>query len=190
MASRYQWGKTDPDVEKLHRAVDIARRAVLGHPLYAQLNSLEAVRIFMEHHVFAVWDFMSLLKSLQRRLTCVDLPWVPAGDPDCRRLINEIVLVEESDEVGDGKHLSHFELYLLGMEQAGARTEAIRAFLAALQDGETVASALQTARVPQPSRQFVSTTWDLLSHAPVHAQAAAFALGREDLIPEMFEQVV
>src|SRR6266542_3094075 len=153
MASRYQWGKTDPDVEKLHRAVDIARRAVLGHPLYAQLNSLEAVRIFMEHHVFAVWDFMSLLKSLQRRLTCVTVPWIPTGPTGSRRLINDIVMVEESDELGSG-FISHFELYVNGMREAGADTEPVDRLITLLREGTEVREALSLAGVPKPSVEF------------------------------------
>src|SRR5580704_18311388 len=102
--------------------------------LYAALDSRPAILTFMEHHVFAVWDFMSLLKSLQRNLTCVELPWVPTGPTGSRRLINDIVLVEESDERGDG-FISHFELYLEGMAQAGADRAAIDAFIGLIRHG-------------------------------------------------------
>jgi Protein of unknown function (DUF3050) len=43
---------------------DLIRR-LEDHPIWPQLSSLERVQCFMEHHVWAVWDFMSLLKSLQ-----------------------------------------------------------------------------------------------------------------------------
>jgi hypothetical protein len=142
----------------------------------------------MEHHVFAVWDFMSLLKTLQRTLTCVQVPWVPSGPTSSRRLINDIVLVEESDELGDG-FISHFELYLDGMRQAGADTSAIDTFIAALRAGRPVPQSLKEAAVPEPAAEFVATTWDFIDGSPVHCQAAAFAFGREDLIPEMFDQV-
>jgi hypothetical protein len=111
--SRYDWGKTHPGIERLEHAVDPARKRVTAHPIYHQLTTIEAVNTFMEHHVFAVWDFMSLLKSLQRQLTCVEVPWLPSGPATSRRLINDIVLVEESDELGNG-YLSHFELYVDG----------------------------------------------------------------------------
>src|SRR5689334_11494107 len=121
--ARCDWGKQHRGIDELRRAVDPARQRVVTHPVYGRLRSLQDAVTFMESHVFAVWDFMSLLKSLQRTLTCVEVPWVPRGSVDSRRLVNEIVLVEESDELADG-HISHFELYLAGMEQAGADVKA------------------------------------------------------------------
>ena len=100
--SRYDWAGTNPDIERLKESIEPARQKVISHQLYGQLNTMDAVVTFMEHHAFAVWDFMSLLKTLQRRLTCVEVPWVPAGPTSTRRLINDIVLVEESDELGSG----------------------------------------------------------------------------------------
>jgi hypothetical protein len=149
---------------------------------------MAAVAGFMEHHVFAVWDFMSLLKTLQRRLTCVQVPWVPSGPTGSRRLINDIVLVEESDELGQG-FISHFELYLDGMRQAGADTVPVDSFIELLRAGKPVPTALKEAGVPGPASEFVTTTWEFIEHSPVHCQAAAFAFGREDLIPDMFDQV-
>jgi hypothetical protein len=144
---------------------------------------------FMEHHVFAVWDFMSLLKSLQRTLTCVAVPWLPTSASDSRRLINEIVLVEESD-VYNGGFVSHFELYVRAMRDAGANAACIDRFIERLRAGRPVSSALREAEAPSPAVRFVSTTWHIIESAPVHCQAAAFAFGREDLIPEMFQQVI
>ena len=97
--SRYEWGDTHPGIDKLKGDIRSTRDRVIGHPLYSALHDNRAINIFMEHHVFAVWDFMSLLKSLQRNLTCVEVPWVPTGPTGSRRLINDIVLVEESDEL-------------------------------------------------------------------------------------------
>ncbi|MEW2353486.1 DUF3050 domain-containing protein [Spirillospora sp. NPDC029432] len=186
--SRYDWGETHSAIDKLKDAIEPARQKVIGHPLYHQLNTVDAVVTFMEHHVFAVWDFMSLLKSLQRHLTCVQVPWVPSGHTGSRRLINDIVLVEESDELGDG-FISHFELYLDGMRQAGADTARVDAFIGLLRAGRPVPPAVREAGVPEPAAEFVATTWELIGNAPVHRQAAAFAFGREDLIPDMFDQV-
>src|SRR5204863_7062765 len=133
------------------------------HSIYARLDSLEAIRTFLEHHVFAVWDFMSLLKSLQRNLTCVEVPWVPSGPTGSRRLINDIVLVEESDELRGG-FISHFELYLQGMTEAGADRIPIDGFIDRLRAGSAVPEALVAAQVPGPSAQFVRTTWRFIQH--------------------------
>jgi Protein of unknown function (DUF3050) len=188
-ANRYQWDRTHPGLSSLQQAIAPARDAVVTHPIYSELNSIERVRTFLQSHVFAVWDFMSLLKTLQRDLTCVEVPWIPSGPTASRRLINEIVLVEESDELGEG-YISHFELYLDGMATAGADTSAIDDFIRLLGERVPVPDALASAKVPDPAAQFVSTTWEIIEKAPVHCQAAAFAFGREDLIPEMFKQVI
>lgn len=187
--SRYDWGQTHPGITRLENAVDEARTRVVTHPLYANLDTHTPIVTFMEHHVFAVWDFMSLLKSLQRKLTCVRVPWVPSGPTGSRRLINDIVLVEESDELRGG-FISHFELYVQGMAEAGADTSVINGFIDLLRRDVPVPQALTAVPVPAPAAEFVRTTWEFVESAPVHSQAAAFAFGREDLIPDMFTKVV
>lgn len=187
--SRYDWGQTHPGITRLERAVDQARIRVISHPLYEHLDTHRAIVTFMEHHVFAVWDFMSLLTSLQRQLTCVEVPWVPVGPTGSRRLINDIVLVEESDELRGG-FISHFELYVDGMAEAGADTSAINGFIHRLRAGCPVPRALAEEAVPMPAAEFVRTTWHFIEGAPVYSQAAAFAFGREDLIPDMFQRVI
>ncbi|MEU7825128.1 DUF3050 domain-containing protein [Catellatospora sp. NPDC049133] len=187
--SRYDWGQTHPGITRLEEAVSEARNAVVTHPLYAALDNHQAIVTFMEHHVFAVWDFMSLLKSLQRHLTSVTVPWIPSGPTGSRRLINDIVLVEESDEL-QGGFISHFELYVGGMDQAGADTTAINHLIKMLGEGSTVEQALTGANVNPVSADFVRTTFRFIDTLPIHCQAAAFAFGREDLIPDMFQQVI
>ena len=187
--SRYEWDQTHPGIDRLKKAVAAARSDVINHEMYSRLDSHAAIVAFMERHVYAVWDFMSLLKSLQRNLTCVEVPWVPTGPTSSRRLINDIVLVEESDELGGG-FISHFELYLQGMTQAGADTRVVELFINLICNGTPVPQALQALPVPEPAAEFVRSTWTFIQTLPLHCQAAAFAFGREDLIPEMFQQVV
>ncbi|GAA1824642.1 DUF3050 domain-containing protein [Luedemannella flava] len=187
--SRYDWGTTHPGIERLQKAVEPARQRVITHPLYANLDTHPAIVTFLEHHVYAVWDFMSLLKSLQRNLTCVEVPWVPTPLPASRRLINDITLVEESDELGGG-FISHFELYVQGMAEAGADTGPIGAFIGQIRAGTPVDAALTRAGVPSTSADFVRSTFAFIATASTHRQAAAFAFGREDLIPDMFNQVI
>ena len=59
--------------------------AVETHSLWSVITTPEALRVFMEHHVYCVWDFMSLLKSLQRQLTSIAIPWQPRGRPQPRQ---------------------------------------------------------------------------------------------------------
>lgn len=166
------------------------KEALLEHPIYRHIDHLPALRLFMEHHVFAVWDFMSLLKELQRRLCCTTVPWMPSGQPLGSRLINEIVLAEESDEDGHGGFLSHFELYHRAMTACRASTSAIDEFLAAIRAGKPVATALESARVPASVRRFVRRTFAVIEEGSSAAIAAAFAFGREDLLPALFRRVV
>lgn len=106
-----------------------------------------------------------------------------------RRLINDIVLVEESDELNGG-FTSHFELYRAGMTEADADGTRIDTFLALIAEGHDVPSALRVAQVPAPAAGFVRTTFEIISDRPLHCRAAAFAFSREDLIPDMFDQVI
>lgn len=140
----------------------------------------------MEYHVYAVWDFMSLLKALQRELTCVKVPWVPVGNAATRFFINEIVVGEESDVDPDGTRISHYELYLRAMRQAGANTRPIEELIQSLSGGLTIDQAI-ALHSPNPGVQhFLRFTFDTIASGKVHAIASVFAFGREDLIPDLF----
>lgn len=171
-------------------AVEPLRQALLGHPLYADLRSLRHLAVFMEHHVYAVWDFMSLLKALQCRLTCVGVPWRPLGDPRFRRMVNEMVLGEESDLDPAGNAVSHFELYLEAMRQAGADTRPVETLLSELGKGHGLEESLRAAGCPGVVREFVGHTFGVVATGQPHVIAAAFTYGREDLIPDLFGQFV
>jgi len=162
------------------------------HSLYASVRTVEDVRYFMERHVACVWDFMSLLKSLQRELTCVEVPWRPASDPESARLVNEIVLAEESDvrvDHGQRRAASHFEWYLDAMAEVGCDTLPIRALLRDIRSGASVLEALRQSALPAESVAFSRATFGVLSR-PLHVRAAVFVLGREDVIPRMFLPLV
>jgi hypothetical protein len=174
--------------KEIEQQITDVRNLVVEHPLYGQLKTIEDVRLFMEHHVFAVWDFMSLLKGLQQELTCVTTPWVPKGSPDTRFLINEIVTGEESDVDAAGKRYSHFELYLKAMEQAGADTSAILQLISGVQLGRPIQSL--TAVLPASVKGFLDFTFQVIATGQAHIMAAVFTYGREDLIPDMFYSLV
>jgi hypothetical protein len=161
-----------------------------AHPLYLRIQTEDHLRTFMRHHVFCVWDFQSLLKSLQQELTCIQVPWTPTPDGEARRLVNELVLDEESDEGPDGRYYSHFEMYLEAMHRCGADTGPIDVVVQGVARGESLDRLLQRAAVPLPVAQFVRGTLSIAQSGSAGARVAAFAYGREDIIPQMFVQLV
>ncbi|AWA30063.1 heme oxygenase [Flavobacterium magnum] len=166
------------------------RQEIINHKVYSAIESAEDLKIFMQYHVFAVWDFMSLLKSLQNELTCTSVPWFPKGSADTRYLINEIVAGEESDVDLNGNRKSHFELYLDAMHQCGADTAPIENFISGLKNGRSLEDALQAADIPKEARDFVGFTFKIIESRKDYLQSAIFTFGREDLIPGMFLSMV
>jgi hypothetical protein len=166
------------------------REALLKHPIYTEVNSLERLREFMGIHVFAVWDFMSLVKRLQREVTCQNLPWMPPSSPKVSRFANEVVLGEESDLDPKGTPASHFELYLRAMDEVGADTAAVKDFMAKMGRGTSWKVALKELRVPPGITDFVHETLRCAIYGSVVEVASYFFFGREDVIPEMFKKLL
>ncbi len=175
---------------RLLAEVETERNALVAHPIYERIDSLPALRIFMKNHVFAVWDFMSLVKRLQADLTWVGRePWLPPWDDVVCRLINDIVLGEESDEVEPGRYISHYELYHLAMLEMGVDATPMRTFERALRAGVDPDSAIADVEVPQATKAFTLHTL-AQARQGTHEVAAAFLVGREDIIPWMFRRIL
>ncbi len=166
------------------------RQQLLDHPLYAEVDSLPKLRLLMREHVFAVWDFMSLLKRMQQIVTCVDIPWTPRTDPVAARFILEIVLGEEADEDGRGSYASHFDLYRQAMQELGADTRPIDRFLARIEQDGDWQTALETADILPTTKAFTRASLETALHGAPQQVAAAFFYGREDIIPEMFSRLI
>lgn len=161
-----------------------------NHPIYAAVSTVEDLQCFMQHHIYSVWDFMSLIKYLQSTVAPTTYPWTPQGDASVRRFINELVLEEESDETNiEGEHSSHFELYLRAMKEIGADTKPMEAFINTVQT-QGINEALALDSVPKPSGNFTSTTFQFIQNNKPHQVAAALALGREHIIPCMFRAIL
>ena len=165
------------------------RTQLLDHPVYAEVASVEDLRRFMEDHVFAVWDFMSLLKRLQQDLTCTKVPWFPADNARAARLINDIVIGEETDVDPDGSYVSHLDLYLRAMVDVGASTRQFDRFRSMAQVGVPVEKAMVRTGVPSHVQAFVAHTMTLARSGSTEEVLAAFFYGREDIIPEMFSRL-
>lgn len=165
-----------------------------SHPLYERVQTIDDLRVFMQHHVYSVWDFMSLLKYLQMRIAPTAVPWTPQGSPAVRFFVNQIVVGEECDEGlpdadGNPTYASHFELYCDAMREVGADpSDAMRFSKTAAAQGIGAALALGTA--PLAARQFVETTFAFIATGKPHVVAAAFAFGREHIIPAMFRALL
>ena len=167
-----------------------SKAALTHHPLYTKIQSIEDIHIFMEQHVFAVWDFMSLVKKLQIELTTTQLPWIPSKYPQAGRLINEIVWGEETDLNREGEIMSHFEMYLQAMQEAGAKTLAMQEFLVRLSQGTPIEQVIRESTLPPYVKDFLSFTFSTIATNKIHVIAAVFTFGREDLIPDMFIAMV
>jgi hypothetical protein len=166
------------------------RAALLDHPLYTHVASVADLRRFMEDHVFAVWDFMSLLKRLQQDMTCIKVPWFPADNAKAARLINDIVIGEETDVGPDGCYVSHLALYLRAMRDIGASTRQFERFRTLVLVGVPVEIALAQIGAPRHVQAFVAHTMALANSGSTEEVLAAFFYGREDIIPEMFRRLL
>jgi len=177
-------------IDQIRNEIEPLRQQIIHHPVYSIIEDIEDLRIFMEYHVFAVWDFMSLLKTLQTNLTCTSVPWFPTGSADTRFLINEIVVGEESDVDVNGIRKSHFEMYLDAMIQCGANTGPIDSFVNELKKSGNFNRAFDLSHTPEAARQFVEFTFRVINQEAASMQAAIFTFGREDLIPGMFISLI
>lgn len=177
-------------LKRINNTIEPLRQQIINHKVYSSINSISDLQVFMQYHVFAVWDFMSLLKALQNNLTCTSVPWFPKGDANTRYLINEIVVGEESDIDDFGNRKSHFELYLEAMQQCGADTASIEKFIETLKETGDFNVAFMAAETPKAAKDFVDFTFKIIDSNKNYLQSAIFTFGREDLIPAMFLSIV
>lgn len=171
------------------------RKELAAHPIYEAVRDLEDLTIFMQHHIYSVWDFMSLVKYLQNKIAPATTPWLPFGDAQVQHFINDIVLGEESDrgiraKDGSPTYTSHFNLYKQAMEEVKERsTQSIDEFISQLAT-QSLESALENVAIPDPAKEFMQSTFDFIHSDKPHVIAAAFALGREHIVPEMFQALL
>lgn len=178
------------NTEEVKNSIENIKQELLNHSLYKNVTSIEELHTFLEFHIFAVWDFMSLLKGLQIHLTSVSIPWKPIGNPEIRYLINEIVVAEETDISFDGKRQSHFEMYIDAMHECGANTNHIFEFLENVEKTKNIFVSIKASKLPEEVKAFLTYTFTIVEEGEPHKIASAFTFGREDLIPNMFTEIL
>ncbi|MGZ9674756.1 DUF3050 domain-containing protein [Flavobacterium sp. GNP001] len=178
------------NIATINNSIQPQRELLLQHSLYNKVKTIADLQCFLENHVYAVWDFMSLLKALQSKLTCTTTPWFATPNPETRYLINEIVLAEESDLTLDGKRSSHYEMYIEAMQACQADTDGIKAFLQEVDSLKNIFVAIKTSNLHSNIKAFLDFTFRVIEEGKAHEIAAAFTFGREDLIPSMFTEIL
>ncbi|KFF16355.1 DUF3050 domain-containing protein [Flavobacterium hydatis] len=178
------------NIETINNSIQPQKDLLLQHPLYKKIQNIDDLHCFLESHVYAVWDFMSLLKALQSKLTCTTTPWFASKNPEIRYLINEIVLAEETDLSLDGRRQSHYEMYLEAMEDCGASTKNITGFLDQVNSLQNIFVAIKQSQLHPNIKAFLDFTFRVIEEGKPHEIAAAFTFGREDLIPNMFTAIL
>ena len=177
-------------IEEFEKELLPLKEKLVNHNLYKSIKTNKDISVFMEGHVFAVWDFMSLVKKLQQLLTCTKVPWIPSKNPESGRLINDIVLGEETDFTKNGKVLSHFEMYVKAMKNVGANTNQIEEFINNLNYELNITDYIDKSNIPMFAKNFMNFTFKTIQSEKDHIIAAVFTFGREDLIPDMFIEIV
>lgn len=173
---------------EMGRRILAERNALAPHSLFSELRSLDQLRTYMRYHVWCVWDFMALLKSVQAGLGSFSTAWLPARDAELLHLVNSIVAEEELDTGPDGRRLSHFEAYIQAMRELDVPTGDVEEFVELLRGGTGVIEAMTTVGAPAASIEFVSSTLGFCA-LPLHQRVAAFTLGREELVPHLLQQI-
>jgi hypothetical protein len=178
------------NIATINNSIQPQKKLLLQHSLYKKVKTVEDLQCFLENHVYAVWDFMSLLKALQSKLTCTTTPWFATSNPQTRYLINEIVVAEESDLTLDGRRSSHYEMYIEAMEACNADTSGIRNFLTEVESLQNIFVAIKKSNLHPNIKAFLDFTFRVIEEGKSHEIAAAFTFGREDLIPAMFTEIL
>lgn len=178
------------NIDTINSSIQNQKELLLQHPLYDKVRTVDDLKHFLEGHVYAVWDFMSLLKALQSKLTCTTTPWLPVGNPELRYMINQIVLAEESDINAEGKRQSHYEMYLDAMKACGASTMEVENFIKDVIETQNIFVSIKTSNLHESIKAFLDFTFRTIDQGQPHEIAAAFTFGREDLIPSMFTEIL
>ena len=178
------------NIDSTQNKIKDHQNKLLEHKLYSNIETIKDLQVFTENHIYAVWDFMSLLKALQIRLTCTKTPWLPNNNSQTAYLINEIVLAEETDINQVGERKSHYELYLDAMIDIDAKTEKPVQIINEIANSENIFNAIENINIHPNIKNFLNFTFSVIDEGKPHKIAAIFTFGRENLIPNMFNEIL
>ncbi len=179
----------DKQLSDILTAIQPLAAAVNQHPVFTEINSISRLCRFAEIHVYAVWDFMCLLKALQRRLSSPELLWTPPLNHLGCHLVNALLAEEESDVFNEKQYLSHFELYLRAMQECGADIGSISTFITHIRQQRSLHIAFSSSDVPLPAQHFVADTFAIIAKNS-HHMAASLAFAREHITSGMFSNLL
>ncbi len=168
------------------------KHKITTHPLFAHKLEPKQVCKFMESHIFAVWGFMSILKSLQKKIAPNYLPWIPNENTKngLINFVNEIVLCEESDYIEGIGFVSHFEIYLMAMEQMGAKSDHLHKLITRIIDNGYDEKYLDDADTSDEVKNFLKYDLEVSFNGTLPEIIGVFTLGREKVIPNMFSYIL
>jgi len=174
------------------KAIDELKQSLTSHKLFSNELNLSQMSKFMESHIFSVWGFMSLLKSLQSGITVTGAPWIPNENSrnGLTNFINEIVLCEESDDIGNIGYMSHFEFYLLAMNKMKASTSQINLLIERLKSEKYNEKLIDELDIYSEVKDFVKFDLDIALSGNLSKIVGGFALGREKVIPNIFSYII
>ncbi len=184
--------KNMDNLEDLKKRIDELKYKIYNHKLFCTRLNIQQVRYFMESHIFSVWGFMSILKSIQFNLSTTTLPWTPTDNTrnGLTNFINEIVLSEESDYIEGIGYTSHFEIYLDAMKEINADTSQILLLLKNIKDDGYIYEHVNRLNILDEVKAFIKFDMETSISGNLPKLVGSFTLGREKVIPNMFEHII
>ena len=173
-------------LSELQKQIKPLRDQLMDHPLYISIREKEDLRIFMEGHVYAVWDFASLINGLCTRLTHLG----DHSELDNESLLALLSAITNQGPETEGKPFGLFSDYRNAMQLAGASTFEIDDLVNRVRQGTPPERAILDSKLPGYVVQFLDHTFSILRENNLVVMAATFAFGRGGLIPELFSRMV
>ena len=174
----------------LTKEIEVQTILLYDHPLYNSIKTPNHIRQYMYNQVWCVWDFMTLVKSIQLKLIPPSILWQPPKYPTLAAYIYEVLLTEETDKsIRQNENASHFQTYLEAMQQSKVDTKAIDKFIELLRSGASFDKAITKCDIHKEAREFVENTY-AFANSELHISTAVFCLSREGIIPGIFNSLL